>query len=81
MRDTPANLSAAPAPSPAPATETGAALDIEAGLPRLLEEAERAWLEHAMKRYPRLRRSELAEKLKISESALYKKLKLYGLTD
>jgi len=49
-------------------------LDLEAGLPKLLEEAERSWLEEALRRYPRLTRAELAKKLRISESALYKKL-------
>ena len=52
---------------------------LEAGLPALLEEAEKAWLEEALRRYPRLTRAELAAKLKISESALYKKLRQYGL--
>ena len=73
---------AAPAPSrsvsrrePARTSEP----DLEAGLPRLLEEAERSWLEAALRRHPDLTRAELAVKLKISESALYKKLRLYGL--
>ena len=51
----------------------------EEGLPALLEKAERAWLAQALERYPRLTRAELAAKLKISESALYKKLKAYRL--
>ena len=53
--------------------------ELEAGLPRLLEEAERSWLEAALRRHPDLTRAELAAKLKISESALYKKLRFYGL--
>jgi len=53
--------------------------DLEAGLPRLLEEAERSWLEAALRRHPELTRAELATKLKISESALYRKLRQYGL--
>jgi len=53
--------------------------DLEAGLPRLLEEAERSWLETALRRHPELTRAELAEKLKISESALYRKMRQYGL--
>ncbi len=57
-----------------------ARLDLDAGLPRLLAEAERAWLDEALRRYPRLTRSELAQKLRISESALYKKLKDYSLS-
>ncbi len=56
-----------------------AGLGLEAGLPKLLEEAERTWLEQALRRHPDLTRAELALKLKISESALYKKLRQYGL--
>ncbi len=52
---------------------------LEAGLPRLLEEAERGWLEEALRRYPKLTRAQLAAKLKISESLLYKKLREYGI--
>jgi Nif-specific regulatory protein len=52
---------------------------LDAGLPALLEEAEKAWLSEAVRRYPRLTRSELAAKLKISESALYKKLREYNI--
>jgi transcriptional regulator with GAF, ATPase, and Fis domain len=59
----------------APAT----AADLSSGLPSLLEEAERSWLERALRLYPNLTRSELASRLKISESALYKKLRQYGL--
>jgi transcriptional regulator with GAF, ATPase, and Fis domain len=54
-------------------------VDLDAGLPALLEEAERVWLVEAMRRYSSLTRAELAAKLKISESALYKKLRIYGL--
>ena len=71
----------APAGAAASATLAESAVDFEAGLPRLLADAESSWLEQALRRYPRLRRAELAEKLKISESALYKKLRLYGLSD
>jgi DNA-binding NtrC family response regulator len=53
--------------------------DLEAGLPRLLEEAEKSWLEAALHHHPDLTRAELAAKLKISESALYRKLRQYGL--
>ena len=56
-----------------------AAADLSSGLPLLLEEAERSWLEQALSLYPRLTRAELASRLKISESALYKKLRQYGL--
>jgi Response regulator containing CheY-like receiver, AAA-type ATPase, and DNA-binding domains len=66
----------APAPEPVPRT---AEPDLDAGLPHLLEEAERSWLEAAMRRHPDLTRAELAAKLKISESALYRKMKQYGL--
>jgi DNA-binding NtrC family response regulator len=52
---------------------------LEAGLPKLLEDAERGWLEEAMRRYGTLPRAELAARLKISESALYKKLRRYGV--
>ncbi len=52
---------------------------LEQGLPRLLEEAERAWLAEALRRHPEMTRSALAEKLRISESALYKKLREHGL--
>ena len=54
---------------------------LEAGLPKLLEDAERMWLEEALRRYARLTRAEVAERLKISESALYKKLRAYGISD
>jgi len=57
---------------------TGAG-DLSSGLSSLVEEAERGWLEHALKTYPDLTRAELAGRLKISESALYKKLRQYGL--
>ena len=49
--------------------------------PSFLEDAERMWLEEALRRYARLTRAEVAERLKISESALYKKLRAYGISD
>jgi len=52
---------------------------LEAGLPTLLARQEKKWLDQAVRRYPDLTRQELAEKLKISESALYKKLRFYGI--
>ncbi len=61
------------------ATPGSAHTDLSAGLPGLLEEAERHSLEQALERYPNLTRAELAERLKISESALYKKLRQHGL--
>jgi len=62
--------------SPAGAGETR---DLKAGLPALLEDAEKAWLQEALRRYPDATRAELADVLKISESALYKKLRQYDL--
>jgi transcriptional regulator with GAF, ATPase, and Fis domain len=62
-----------PAETPPPDTDLGA------GLPTLLEGSERAWLEQALRHYPGLTRAELAAKLRISESALYKKLRHHGL--
>ena len=44
-----------------------------------MAQQERKWLEEAVRRYAGLTRSQLATKLKISESALYKKLRLYGI--
>jgi len=60
---------------------TSAARSVQAGLPRLLADAERTWLEEALRRYAKLTRAEVAAKLKISESALYKKLREHGITD
>jgi transcriptional regulator with GAF, ATPase, and Fis domain len=63
--------------------ETGgvASADLDVGLPALLAQAEQAWLQEATRRYAGLSRSELAAKLKIAESTLYKKLRLYGIED
>ena len=52
---------------------------LDAGLPALLERSEKEWLERALRLHPNLTRRELAAKLKISEPALYKKLKEHGL--
>lgn len=52
---------------------------LEMGLPALLAQEERKWLEAALQQHPDLTRAELAAKLKISEAALYKKLRLYGI--
>ena len=54
-------------------------LSLEAGLPALLGQAEKAWLQEALSRYSDLSREELARRLKISESALYRKLRQYGI--
>ena len=73
---------------PAPASQPGGPVattaaepeaDLESGLQALLDQQERAWLEEALRRYPKLTRRELAAKLKISESGLYNKLRQYGL--
>lgn len=52
---------------------------LEMGLPALLAHEERKWLQAALDRHPELTRADLAAKLKISEAALYKKLRLYQL--
>jgi DNA-binding NtrC family response regulator len=62
-----------------PAAAHASAGALELGLPALLEQEERKWLQEALHRHPELKRAELAAKLKISEAALYKKLRLYGL--
>ena len=62
-----------------PDAERGGEPDLDAGLPRLLEEAERAWIQEALHRYPDLSRADLAAKLRISEAALYRKLRRYRL--
>jgi transcriptional regulator with GAF, ATPase, and Fis domain len=54
-------------------------LDMKAGLPRMLEEAERSWIAEAMRRYPEATRAELATLLGISEAALYRKLRAHRL--
>ncbi|HEX4823812.1 MAG TPA: sigma-54-dependent Fis family transcriptional regulator [Candidatus Polarisedimenticolaceae bacterium] len=53
--------------------------DLALGLPTLVSNSERDWLNAALKTYTGITRRELAEKLKISEAALYKKLKQHGL--
>jgi DNA-binding NtrC family response regulator len=52
---------------------------LDAGLSALLDRSEKEWLEKALRAHPRLTRRELAAKLRISEPALYKKLKEHGL--
>jgi transcriptional regulator with GAF, ATPase, and Fis domain len=59
--------------------ETPSRIDLEIGLPALLDKEEKKWLEEALARHPELTRAELAAKLKISEAQLYKKLKQYGI--
>lgn len=62
-------------PTPAPAAEPA----LDAGLPELVARSEKEWLARALREYESLTRRELAAKLHISEAALYKKLKQYGL--
>ena len=52
---------------------------LEQGLPVLLAREEKKWLREALNHHPDLTRAALAAKLKISEAALYKKLRLYEL--
>jgi NtrC-family two-component system response regulator AlgB len=59
--------------------ETPSRVDLEIGLPALMDKEEKKWLEEALARHPELTRAELAAKLKISEAALYKKLRQYGI--
>ncbi len=68
-------LGAAPGFEDAPARRP----DLELGLPALLEQAEREWLEQALRAFPGLTRRELAARLKIGEATLYKKLRAYDL--
>ncbi len=63
----------------APARQ-GSAPSLEAGLPALLAHAERTWIEEALRRHPDLSRAELARRLRISETTLFKKLKQHGFT-
>jgi transcriptional regulator with GAF, ATPase, and Fis domain len=67
------------APAPATALAGSPDVDLDAGLPTLLKESERGWLDEALRRHPDITRAELAARLKISEAALYKKLRQYGL--
>jgi transcriptional regulator with GAF, ATPase, and Fis domain len=69
-----------PHPQAGAPPEGGAmAADLGVGLYSLRVGAERAWLEEALRRYPELTREEIARKLQISESALYRKLRQYGI--
>jgi DNA-binding NtrC family response regulator len=57
----------------------GAARDLPDGLSAMVEGAEKASIEETMRRHPDVTRAELAAILRISESALFKKLKQHGL--
>jgi transcriptional regulator with GAF, ATPase, and Fis domain len=61
--------------------ESPQALDFKVGLPRMLEKAERRWIEEALRLHPADSRAELAERLGISEAALYRKLRRYRLAE
>ncbi len=52
---------------------------LDAGLPELMARSEREWLARALREYGALTRREIADRLRISEAALYKKLKQHGL--
>jgi transcriptional regulator with GAF, ATPase, and Fis domain len=69
----PETLAAPPTYSPGSAGASAAAF------PAMMEDAERAILEQALRANPGLSRAELAAKLQISERALYKKLRLFDL--
>ena len=71
----------AKASTDAPVTDTAeqTRASLEMGLPALLVQEERKWLQQALNHHPDLTRADLAQKLKISEAALYKKLRAYGL--
>jgi DNA-binding NtrC family response regulator len=53
---------------------------LEAGLPAALYQTERRMLERALRENLGASRAELAARLRISERALYKKLRIHGLT-
>jgi len=69
-------ISGAKVESESPQTNRAA---LELGLPALLAQEEKKWLREALTHHPDLTRADLAAKLKISEAALYKKLRLYEL--
>ncbi len=65
--------------TPSRAEPVEAKVSLEIGLPALLAQEEKKWLQEALAHHPDLTRAGLAAKLKISEAALYKKLKQYQL--
>ena len=52
---------------------------LDAGLPEWMARSEKDFLARALATYRDLTRREIAEKLRISEAALYKKLREHGL--
>jgi Nif-specific regulatory protein len=78
VRDVERLLGLENAGSPEP-SEGPSEADFEGGLPHMLEEAERSWIEAALRRYSDESRAQLAARLGISEAALYRKLRRYGL--
>ncbi|OLT61808.1 sigma-54-dependent Fis family transcriptional regulator [Moorena bouillonii] len=65
----------------APTTPESSESDhLDKGLPELMRRTERQWLQRALAQYPDLSRKALADRLKISETTLYQKLKTHGLT-
>ncbi len=54
-------------------------VDLDAGLPASLERYEREWLSRALRHHAGLTRKELADRLRISDPTLYKKLRQHGL--
>ena len=63
----------------AAATVPGARASLDDGLAELMERSEREWLGRALREYASLTRREIASRLRISEAALYRKLKQHGL--
>jgi DNA-binding NtrC family response regulator len=72
-------LDARPSSDPEPDSAARRKADLEMGLPALLAQEEKKWLQEALNHHPDLTRADLAQKLKISEAALYKKLRMYEL--
>ena len=60
-------------------TESGTEYELDDGLPALMARDEKRFIEEAIRRHPDLTRAELSDKLKISESALYKKLRHHDI--
>ena len=79
MNEAPTDLSSK-TPSVASATsDPEPEIDLADGLSSVVRRAERACLEEALRRHPRMTRAELASMLKIGEATLFKKLRRHGL--